>query len=218
MTHEFTQGDAAMNERSAKETVEGIKENTKQQGKEYLDQGKGAASEVLLDFADALESAAGELKEKNRGTSAEYMRAASGTMRDFSTSLNAQSSEELLYQVKRVVRRQPALLLGGAALVGFALTRFLKVADHDEDHTHGGHRRMHQSEGRTTVPPGTRHTTPSDADIHPAAERTTAQPVADPADPADPLSAGPGPSDMSAKHKAPRKEDNTTGVIPGKLS
>ncbi len=185
MTKEFTRNNAAANNRSAKETVKGIKENTKQQGKQYLDQSKGAASEVLLDFADALESAAGDLKEKDRATTANYVRAASDTMRDFSSSLNSQSSEDLLYQVKRVVRRQPALLLGAAALAGFAVTRFLKVADRDDDDTHSSHTGMYQSEGRTTVSPGTRATSP-DSLVEKSTAKGAGQSAVSPGDTAGP--------------------------------
>lgn len=182
MTKEYKRDDDTTNERSSKQTVEAIKESTKQQGRKYLDQGKGIAAEVILDFADALKSASGELKEKDRATSAEYMRAVSGTMRDFSSSLKSQSPDDLVKQVRTVVRRQPALLLGGAALVGFAVTRFLKAADRDEDDADGADTNMHPNESRTTVPPGTRTSSPDNSPVHPEEKQSPSQPVASPAD------------------------------------
>ena len=102
-------------------------------------------------------------------------------MHRFSETLNDHSADEFVQQVRSIGKRQPALLLGGAAIVGFALTRFFRTAstdDHEGYHdTYGdnsGYSRMHPAEDRHTEPPGTRATSPEpDEPISSAQSSTT---------------------------------------------
>ena len=76
-----------------KEQAEDVKHESKRQGRKLIDRGKSTAANVITDFADALDSAAGELDERQRSASAGYVRGASETMHRFSQTLNDQSAD-----------------------------------------------------------------------------------------------------------------------------
>ncbi len=144
-------------EEQVKEQVEGLKEDTLHKGQKYAEHGKNTAADIATDFADALQSAAGELDSKNRNTSAEYVRLASENIRKASHSLRQKSMNQILNQASSYGKRQPVLFLGGAMLAGYAITRLMKSASdgYEEDQWT---ETMHPAEGRTTVQPGTRKT------------------------------------------------------------
>jgi len=115
----------------AKEKSQKIKEETLRKGQEFVEQRKDVAAGVMADFADALQKAAGELDARERRISAEYVRSASGCIRQFSNSLQEQDANGIMRQVKNFGQRQPLLLLGSALLTGFAFTRLLRSIDSD---------------------------------------------------------------------------------------
>jgi hypothetical protein len=162
-------------EEQMREQVEGMKEATLRTGEKYVDLGKNTAADIATDFADALQSAAGELDNKNRNTSAEYVRVASENIRKVSHSLRQKSVNQILNQASSYGRRQPVLLLGGAILAGYALTRLMKSAsdDYEEDRWM---ETMHPAEGRTTAQPGTRRTTQTTVTASPAGPGSTPPP------------------------------------------
>ncbi|MGB3223071.1 MAG: hypothetical protein WBB23_09740 [Desulforhopalus sp.] len=159
-------------EEQMKEQAEGFKEDTFHTGEKYADQGKNTAADIATDFADALQSAAGELDGKNRNTSAEYVRIASENIRKVSHSLRQKSVNQILNQASSYGRRQPVLFLGGAMLAGYALTRLIKSAN-DEYEEDQWLETMHPAEGRTTAQPGTRRTSQATDPTSPAGSGTT---------------------------------------------
>ncbi|MDW7772626.1 MAG: hypothetical protein SCH71_07010 [Desulfobulbaceae bacterium] len=113
-------------EERLKEDARTLKEETMQKGKEYIEHRKDSAAEIVGDFAEALQTAAGELENRNRSVSAEYIRTASHGVRQLSDSLRGHKVDGMVEQVKIFARRQPELLFGGAVITGFALTRLFK--------------------------------------------------------------------------------------------
>ncbi len=91
----------------AKEKTQKIKEETLRKGQEFVEQRKGVAADVMADFADALQKAAGELDTRERRISAEYVISASGGIRQFSNSLQEQDANGIVRQVKNFGQRQP---------------------------------------------------------------------------------------------------------------
>ena len=132
-----------------------MKEDALHTGQKYADQGKNTAADIATDFADALQSAAKELDSKRRTTSAEYVRMASENIRKFSDTFRQKSANQILNQASSYGRRQPMMLLGGAMLAGYALTRLMKSAsnEYEEDQWM---ERMHPAGGQKSAQPENR--------------------------------------------------------------
>lgn len=91
--------------------------------------GKGYASDALHGLADAARQMAGKLDDGTDGGNARaaaYARKAADGMDSFSGKLRDKDIEELADDARNAVRQNPAIAVGAAALIGFALARFLK--------------------------------------------------------------------------------------------
>lgn len=92
--------------------------------------GKDMAADAVHGLADAARQMAGKLEDgkPDSGTAkaAEYARKAADGMDRFSTRLREKEIEEIASDARNVVRQNPAIAVGAAALIGFALARFLK--------------------------------------------------------------------------------------------
>ncbi|MBU2958362.1 hypothetical protein Q4511_15260 [Paracoccus sp. 1_MG-2023] len=113
-------GDAARD--VGKEAYGRLSEGAAQQTEQVKE---GAASEVQ-DISAALRSAAdksraGSAQERTFGQAAE-------ALADFSDMIRNKDLGEMLNDVNGLARRNPAAFLGGAALLGFAATRFAKAS------------------------------------------------------------------------------------------
>lgn len=98
------------------------------------------------------QAGAGKLQEKARKAADTY----SGTMRRWSSAVRNYRVDDLTHQVQDFARQHPALLLGGALLAGFALTRALKVTGSAAKNTpstsqHQYHERE-RAQGRDILP------------------------------------------------------------------
>jgi len=114
---------------------------------EYADDARDATAEQVGSVASALRTAADELRkgspqERTFSQLADSLADASEAMRD-------KDLGQMLDGVSSFARRNPALFLGGAALLGFAATRFSKASER---------------RGEATSP--TNHTPPPPASAH----------------------------------------------------
>jgi ElaB/YqjD/DUF883 family membrane-anchored ribosome-binding protein len=92
--------------------------------------GKGVAADAMHGLADAARQMAGKLDDGNpesgSAKAAEYARKAADSMDRFSATLRDKDIEEIADDARNAVRQNPAIAVGAAALIGFALARFLK--------------------------------------------------------------------------------------------
>jgi ElaB/YqjD/DUF883 family membrane-anchored ribosome-binding protein len=92
--------------------------------------GKGMAADAVHGLADAARQMAGKLDDGNpksgNAKAAEYARKAADGMERFSATLRDKEIEEIADDARNAVRQNPAIAVGAAALIGFALARFLK--------------------------------------------------------------------------------------------
>jgi len=72
-----------------------------------------------------LNKAAEELENSNQPMIAGYARQLAGGVQSVSTTLRARGVEDLFGMVGDFARKQPAMFIGAAALLGFAASRFL---------------------------------------------------------------------------------------------
>jgi hypothetical protein len=89
-------------------------------------------------LAEALQHTAQHLQEQNRGVVAQYAGEAAQGLERFSQTLRERDINTIMGQVEDFARRQPAVFIGSAALLGFLAARFLKSSAEP---------RYHRSEG-----------------------------------------------------------------------
>lgn len=115
----------------AKEQVASLTDRAKSELGEATEKAKSLASdqkdmlaEQVGGVADAMGRAASEL-EQNNGSSAHYARLIADNAQKLSETIRNNDVDELLGIAQDFGRRQPALFVGAAALLGFAASRFV---------------------------------------------------------------------------------------------
>lgn len=92
--------------------------------------GKDMAADAMHGLAGAARDMAGKLDDGDPdGTAAKaagYARKAADGIDKFSESLKGKELDEIAEDARRAVRDHPAIAVGAAAVIGFALARFLK--------------------------------------------------------------------------------------------
>lgn len=111
----------------AKGAAESAARQTAQAAKSQANAVKSSAADEVAGIASALRTAANEMRngspqERTFGQIAEGLADASESMRDKDLST-------LVQDVGVFARKNPLVFLGGAALIGFAATRFAKASD-----------------------------------------------------------------------------------------
>ncbi|TPE63680.1 hypothetical protein FJQ54_02145 [Sandaracinobacter neustonicus] len=92
--------------------------------------GKDYAADGLAGIADAARQVAGKLSDSpadsGNAKAAEFARKAADSIDRFSSKLREKEVEEIAEDARSAVRNNPAIAVGAAAVIGFALARFLK--------------------------------------------------------------------------------------------
>lgn len=100
----------------------------KKRAREAADDSKHFAADAIEGLASAAREVAEKLRDGNSTSAraAEFARGTADRMDDFSARLRDKDLGELADDARSVVRNNPAIALGAAAVIGFALARFLK--------------------------------------------------------------------------------------------
>ena len=91
------------------------------------DEQKNRAADGLGGIADVFRNAGNELRNENE-TLAQYVDAASDQLRRFANNIRERGVADMMDDVNRFARRNPALFIGGAFIVGLGIARFLKAS------------------------------------------------------------------------------------------
>jgi hypothetical protein len=114
----------------AKQTTSEVVDNVQQQAGSRLDRQKDEAANELQRLAGAVRNMGDELGGQQQGPiaqyAAEYGRKAAAGIDRFTQYLRTNDTRALVSEIENLGRRQPALLIGGAFLLGLAGARFLK--------------------------------------------------------------------------------------------
>lgn len=89
---------------------------------------KTAVASLINDFADVVDSAARHLDQRGQRSFARYADGMSSSLADFSRTVEHKSLGDLVGDVSDMARRHPAAFVGGAMLLGMALSRIAKAA------------------------------------------------------------------------------------------
>lgn len=130
-TGEKTDGDQDLLQHAKEATGEIVSQVQQRAGSQLTRQREAAATD-LSSVVDAVrrfgESLGGEESGPIARYAAEYGDKAADSLERLSTYIREQDPKRLLSDVQNFGRRQPALLLGGAFLLGFAGARLIKSA------------------------------------------------------------------------------------------
>ncbi|MBY0339480.1 MAG: hypothetical protein K2X11_22915 [Acetobacteraceae bacterium] len=103
-----------------------LMDNAVERAEDALEQGKAMGAEHAQGLARAIRHAAEDL-EGSSPEVARHVRSAAEAVQGIAGALRERGAGELLEEVTRFARRQPAAFFGAAALAGFALARFAKA-------------------------------------------------------------------------------------------
>ena len=115
----------------AKEQADVLAEEAKEQAQSQLATQKARATDGLRSLSVALQDASSQLREEDQDALARYTDTAAEQLGQFAELLRERSVGELLREAERYARREPALFLGGAVVLGFFGGRFLKSSRPD---------------------------------------------------------------------------------------
>jgi len=99
---------------------------------------KDRAAESLEAVAQALRQAGQELQGREQGTVAQFIDTAAERVERLSGFLQGRDVQQIVGEVERYARRNPALFLGGAFALGLLGARFLKSSSRPDQDTVGG--------------------------------------------------------------------------------
>ena len=89
-------------------------------------QGLERSAEALANVSKMIGDTADGIDERLGQEYGDYARRAAGALESTANSLATKDPEELIDDTRDFVRKSPGVALAGAAIVGFALARFLK--------------------------------------------------------------------------------------------
>ena len=95
--------------------------------REFAVQGKDRATDALDNVAKLIGETASQVDEKVGAQYGDYARRASDTVANLATTLRDKDVDALFADARELVRRSPAMAIGAAAVVGFALVRLVKA-------------------------------------------------------------------------------------------
>lgn len=111
----------------AKETISNVASQAGGKVVSSLDSQKDRAAEGLGNVAQTLRQTSDQLREQNKGAAVhEYIASAADQVDRLSEFLRSTNVNQMVNQVEQFARRQPALFLGGAFVIGLIGARFLK--------------------------------------------------------------------------------------------
>ncbi|SEJ79299.1 hypothetical protein [Pseudomonas sp. NFR16] len=106
-------------------------DTAREQGTEHLDEYRQRAADEIENLARSATSAAEQLQDKDTLGLSHYITDVADSLGSFAGSLRGKSADELLHQVSRLARDNPALFLTGSIALGFGLSRFMRASTPD---------------------------------------------------------------------------------------
>lgn len=123
-------------EQRLKDSAKQLGEQARDEGKQRVEEARGTAAGKVDTLADSVKAAASQLSENDIGHLSEYVSDLAENMSRLSTSLREKSGDEMLRDVTRLARENPALFITGSLAIGFGLSRFARASgrhDHSSD-------------------------------------------------------------------------------------
>jgi len=112
--------------RAIKEEAGKIGSQAADKARGFADQGKAKATDALDEFSKLMSEAAGTVDERLGEQYGKYARSAADSLSGFAQTLRSKQVDDIVEDATEFVRKSPAVAVGIAAAVGFALARLVK--------------------------------------------------------------------------------------------
>src|SRR3954451_7428277 len=121
----------------AQSAVGQVADQAREQAMSQVDERKGQAADSIGSMAEAARGLGKQLRDNDQAGIARYADQVAESIDGFSTYLRHTDMTDMLDDAQDFARRQPALFLGGAFLVGVVAARFLKSSSPDRGAMNG---------------------------------------------------------------------------------
>ncbi len=114
-----------------RDTSESLRQQATDRAREYAVDGKDKATTALDSIAQIVAEAAASVDDKLGAEYGQYAHRAADGVRSFTDSIRDKEVEDLYDDARELVRKSPAVAVGLAAAIGFALIRVAKAGIDD---------------------------------------------------------------------------------------
>lgn len=168
---------------SIKDKASTLADEAKSEGQAEVEKIRGTAADKVDNLADSAKAAASELKGEDIGQLSDYISELAQSLGKLSSSMREKTGEDLLRDVSRLARDNPAMFVAGSIAIGIGVSRFAKASTPKQTATTSP-----EHSGSTTQQNTSRGTAASDAfsatadvtgsgSAPPYGTQTSAQPV-----------------------------------------
>jgi len=119
----------------------GMVDRVKQSATAQLTNQKDRGTDALGSVAQAVRSSTQRLRDEHHDAIAGYVEKAADQIETWSRRLKEKDIDELATDVQRLARRQPAVFIGSAFVLGIAGARFLKSSRQQNEYGYGSESR-----------------------------------------------------------------------------
>jgi hypothetical protein len=116
-----------------RDSVQSLRGQATDRARSFAVEGKDRATSALEEFAQVMTEAAGSVDERLGPQYGEYARKAADAITGYADTLRNKDVDALYEDVRNVVRKSPAMAIGAAAVVGFAIARLIKSGLEEND-------------------------------------------------------------------------------------
>jgi phage-related minor tail protein len=110
----------------AEQQVGGLTQKARQQATSRAEAQKNQVATRLTTVADAVDKVGQQLQQQHQDSLAHYVDMTSQQFRTVSDKLQQKDVNQLVHDAEGAIRKQPALVVGGAFALGLLAARFLK--------------------------------------------------------------------------------------------
>ena len=129
----------------------GIVDRVKETATAQLTNQKDRGTDALDRVAEAVRSSTGKLRDERHEAIAGYIDKAADQIENWSRHLRGKRVDELVSDVQRLARRQPAVFIGSAFALGLVGARFLKSSRQQGEFDYGAESRRTRYGGNTAA-------------------------------------------------------------------
>ncbi len=115
-----------------RDSANSLRDQAGSKAREYAEDGKQRATTALEDFSRVVNEAADSIDERLGEQYGRYARQAADAVSGYADTLRNKPVDELYDDARNLVRKSPAVAIGVAAAVGFALVRLVKAGMPEE--------------------------------------------------------------------------------------
>ncbi|AJA08357.1 hypothetical protein SKP52_07180 [Sphingopyxis fribergensis] len=130
-TRDTIKSEASKKAASLKQEASTLKNQASTKARDAANKGKDKAAEAVGSLAKLLEDSAGTVDTKFGKQYGDYARSAATTVAGLATSLDKKDLDELAASTRDMVKKNPAIAVGAATVIGFVLARMLKGNSND---------------------------------------------------------------------------------------